>query len=669
MKSEEATPGTVVANEGPQATGPGRPENLGQVWRNTLTVSGGIVAALTLLFIVAFFAIEFASPQRSPYLGLFTFLVFPCVLVFSLIAMGTGLLVARHRFRRTLGPSAAYQYYPRIDLTDARQRRFMGFVLGGVALAIPMVGILSYEGYHYTDSNQFCGAVCHTVMQPQYTAYQHSAHARVGCVECHIGAGASWYVKSKLSGIRQVFAVAINAYPRPIPPAIQELRPATETCQECHWPAKFFGDQMVAVDHFGSDEANTPSKIRMLLKTGGSDLSTGPPSGIHWHMALGFSIEYVATDKLLQQIPWVRITDGSTGRQSVYRSDGLSGAAPPPEGIHRTVDCMDCHNRPTHNFRSPDRAVDAALNVNIALQSLPFAKREMVAALSKSYPSKSEGELGVANALGSYYQGEHPDLWQKRKKDIDRLVLVAKEIYQTNFFPEMNVSWRTYPDNIGHKIFPGCFRCHEGLHKDDNGVTISHACGTCHEFMQPANGDAAAGKVVGIGGFEHPIELEGIHATIRCNQCHTGGPAPAATCAGCHTSVAEFRAGTLPELKPFGLGPEPMVNSVECKDCHDLSKPRTVEVMNEKCMDCHSDAEERFQGMLASWKAEVDTLLQAASKSTDPSVQHLLGVLRQSGPLHHIEATRKMLGGVATPTADQRKAPGPEPDPPPSTEP
>jgi hypothetical protein len=542
-----------------------------------------------------------------------------------------------------------YQYYPRIDLADPRHRRYLVVAAVGTALALPMVGVLSYEGYHYTDSNQFCGSVCHTVMHPQFTAYQHSPHAHVNCAECHIGSGASWYVKSKLSGIRQVLAVALDSYPRPIPPAIQELRPATETCRQCHWPAKFFGDQLVAIDHFGSDEANTPSRIRMLLKTGGSDPSTGPPSGIHWHMALGFSIEYVATDKLLQQIPWVKMTDRSTGREALYRSDGISGSAPAPKGTRRVVDCMDCHNRPTHNFRSPDRAVDAGLNVNAVLQSIPFAKRQIVAALSTPYATKAEGELGVANALAGYYEREHPDLWQKRKADIDRLILVAMEIYRTNFFPEMNVSWRTYPDNIGHKIYAGCFRCHDGLHKDDRGVAISHECGTCHEFLQPTNGDPLAAKVVGIGGFKHPVELEGKHAALRCDQCHTGGPAPAATCAGCHAEVAEFRAGTSSGFKSFGIGPEPMAESVECKDCHDLAKPRTVEAINEKCMDCHSDEEDRFQGMLASWKTESEALLKTASEGVEPLHKATMDLLRKSRPLHNIEATRRIIGGITKP--------------------
>lgn len=619
------------------------------VWRNTMTVVGGVVAMLALFFMVGLFIVDLVSAHRSPYIGLFAFLVLPGVLFIGLVISFVGLWRSRRWFKRHNGNGSRYQYYPRVDLADPRHRRYLMVITAVTALTLPMVGVLSYEGYHYTDSNQFCGAVCHTVMTPQFTAYQHSPHAHVNCAECHIGAGASWYVKSKLSGIRQVFAVALNSYPKPIPPAIQELRPATETCRQCHWPAKFFGDQLVAIDHFASDETNTPSKIRMLLRTGGSDPSTGPPSGIHWHMALGFSIEYVATDRQLQQIPWVRMTDRSTGRQATYRSDGLSPDAPEPDGIRRVVDCMDCHNRPTHIFRSPERAADSALNVNMALQSLPFAKREMVAALSKPYATKTEGEQGVTNALASYYEREHPELWQKRKADIDRLVLVTKEIYQTNFFPEMNVSWRTYPDNIGHKIFPGCFRCHDGLHKDDKGVTISNTCNTCHEFLHSGENPSVAG-VVGVGGFKHPVELEGIHATLRCDKCHTGGPAPVATCAGCHQSVAEFRAGTSPEFKSFGIKPEPMTGTVDCKDCHDLSKPRSVEAINEKCMDCHSDDEERFQGMLAKWKEESGRLMKAASESaagSAPAGAKLLQDLRKSGTMHNIEATRTILKSMS----------------------
>ncbi len=626
------------------------PDHLTQVWRNSLTVGGGIVAALAVLFMVAFFTIEFASPQRNPYLGLFTFLVFPCVLVVGVVAMAAGLVIARHRFHKTFGSDVVYQYYPRIDLTNLSHRRYLGFATGGVALAIPMIGVLSYEGYHFTDSNQFCGAVCHTVMQPQYTAYQQSPHAHVGCVECHIGTGASWYVKSKLSGIRQVFAVALDSYPRPIPPAIQELRPATETCRACHWPAKFYGDQLVNIEHFASDESNTHTRTQMILKTGGSDPSTGPPSGIHWHMALGFSIEYVATDKFLQNIPWVRMTDQSTGRQSVYRSDGLPTSDPPPAGIRRTVDCMDCHNRPTHVFRSPDRAVNVALNVNPSFQSLPFAKREVVAALTRHYASRSEGLASIADAIARFYEAEHPKIWQARKADIDRLILAAKDIYSTNFFPEMNVSWRTYPDNIGHKIFPGCFRCHEGNHVDSGGRAISHDCKSCHEFF-PSVESAQPATTAKAGEFVHPYPLDPVHGALRCNECHTGGPAPPASCEACHSETVQFRAGTLPLFQSLGVAAEPMAELVQCTDCHDLSAPRTVKAIDERCMDCHSDEEEKYAGMLANWTAELDRLFKSVPTSLDPANQKLIDMLRKAGPAHNVEAARTIIRSVASPTA------------------
>jgi len=631
------------------------PQTLRALWRNSLTVGGGILCVLSILFMLGFFIVDMASAQPSPYIGLFTFLVFPSSFAIGAIGVVVGLVVARRRFRREFGNITLYQYYPHIDLSNVSHRRYVVGGAGAIALAIPVVGVLSYQGYHYTDSNQFCGTVCHTVMQPQFAAYQQSPHAHVACAECHIGAGASWYVKSKLSGIRQVFAVALNSFPRPIPPAIQELRPATETCRECHWPSKFFGDQLVTIEHFAADEANTHQQLRMLLKTGGSDPSTGPPSGIHWHMALGFEIEYVAVDKHLQDIPWVKMTDRSTGRQAVYRSDGRRHDEPPPSGTHRTVDCMDCHNRPTHIFRSPNRAVDEALNANSLLQSLPFAKRETVAALSTPYPTKDTGLAAITSRLAGFYERSYPQTWTQRKGDVDRLVLTAREIYSTNFFPEMNVSWRTYPDNIGHKIYAGCFRCHEGRHIDESGRAISHECGTCHEFLSPARQDENAVQMVGIGGFVHPIELEGSHSTMRCDKCHTGGIAPERTCAGCHSLQAEFRAGKVPAFQSFKLAPDAMAEAVDCEGCHDLSRPTTVEVIDEKCMDCHSDDEDRYKGMLPSWKTELDAMLLEAESLRDDETVETLRTLRKAGPLHNVEAARTIARALGAGAGSAKK--------------
>ncbi len=619
------------------------------LWRNPVTMAGAVVAVMAALFILSFVLLDLVSGQQNPYMGLFTYLVLPGVLVVGVVMALCGVAVTRMRYRRQYGPIKSIHYYPRINLNLPIHRRVMFGTAIVLMLAIPMIGVLSYEGYHYTDSNKFCGLVCHEVMEPQYTAYLQSPHASVNCAECHIGSGATWYVKSKLSGMRQVLAVANDSFPRPIPPAIQELRPATETCRECHWPAKFFGDQLVTIDQFASDEANTHSQLRMLVKTGGSDKSTGPPSGIHWHMTLGFKIEYVATDEHLQEIPWVRTVNDSTGEERIYRSDGKPVSDPPPEGTRRVVDCMDCHNRPTHIFRAPDRAMDVALNVDRSLQSLPFAKREAVRALVYPYDSKSEGLAGVPASIEQFYREAMPGIADSRRADIRRLKKVTTEIYRTNFFPEMNVNWRTYPNNIGHKLFPGCFRCHEGQHIDDVGNTISHECSVCHEFLPPRRAETVP-SLIQSAGFVHPLPLAGSHAAMRCNLCHTGGASPPKSCEGCHTLQHEFRTGALSGFTSVSIPADPMLDIVSCDGCHDLSEPADIETIDAVCMDCHDDDEERFGGMLASWGREADQLLGDAEATTDDQGRRLLQTLRKAGPLHNMEATRILIRSLTKET-------------------
>lgn len=610
-----------------------------QLWRNALTLTGAALSLVSVLFILSFLLVELASNGPSPYLGLFTFLILPCGLLVGILLTGAGVLMSRWRHRRQHGKTDPVQYYPRIDLNLAHHRRVLTVIGIVVVAAVPLIGLVSYEGYHYTDSNEFCGLVCHAAMEPQSTTHATSPHANVNCAECHVGPGASWYVRSKLSGVRQLLAVVDDSFPRPIPPAIRALRPATETCRQCHWAAKFFGNQLVTIHHFASDETNTRHRLRMLLKTGGSDRSTGPPSGIHWHMTLGFTVEYVATDDHLQEIPWVRTVDHTNGEERIYRSDGKLPSDPPPAGIRRVVDCMDCHNRPAHMFRSPDRGVDVAFHVDPRLRSLPFAKREVVSALVFPYASKKEGLAGVRAAIQRYYRVQWPGIREARREDIDRLADVAVEFYGANFFPGMNVNWRTYPDNIGHKIFPGCFRCHDGKHVDRDDEPISHACGTCHTFLNPIEGDGAA-HVTREGAFHHPVELAGGHAALRCDQCHTGGTSPIASCEGCHVQQSRFRNGVLTAFEALKLPAEAMAEGVDCEGCHDLAEPTSVAAIDVMCLDCHEDQADRYDGMLRSWEAEVSRLLLQAGRRTDDEGRRLLDALRAAGPLHNIEATR-----------------------------
>src|SRR6185369_12790616 len=283
--------------------------------RNPISMAGLALAIVSVANILFFFIIDLTAAKASPYVGILAYMVAPGFLIFSLLLIAFG--VWRERRRQGTGSPEEVSPYPRFDLNDAAQRSAAFSFVGFLVVFVMVSGIGSYKAYEFTDSTQFCGQTCHNVMHPQFTAHQLSAHARVTCVECHVGSGASWYVKSKISGTRQVFAAAFNTFPRPIPTPIHNLRPAQDTCEQCHWPKKFYGGQLKVFTHYSSDEKNTVRQIRMLIKTGGGDPATGAPEGIHWHMNIANKIEYVAADEKRQVIPYIHVED-QQGRVTEY---------------------------------------------------------------------------------------------------------------------------------------------------------------------------------------------------------------------------------------------------------------------------------------------------------------------------------------------------------------
>ena len=188
---------------------------------------------------------------------------------------------------------------------------------------IMIVSMAAYSGIEFMDSTAFCGTVCHEVMQPEHEAFKAGAHARVGCVQCHIGPGASWFVKSKLSGTRQVFAVMLNTHERPIPSPVQNLRPARETCEQCHWPEKFHGDKVKVIHTFANDEASTESTTTLQIHVGGGSDKLSIATGIHWHMNVANEVEYITTDERRQVIPYVRVKDRQ-GNVREYFAEGVT---------------------------------------------------------------------------------------------------------------------------------------------------------------------------------------------------------------------------------------------------------------------------------------------------------------------------------------------------------
>ncbi len=378
----------------------------------------GAIVTTTSAVIFLTFAFQGFS---NPYYGIVVFLVFPAFFVLGLILVPAG--VWRCSKRR-----GGLRNIPSVDVTGPAAIRFFGLLGLLTVINVAIVSAGTYTSVKYMDSQQFCGRVCH-VMIPQYTAYQDSAHSRVECVSCHVGPGAAWFLHYKLSGIHQVFAVTFRTYDRPIHAGNRSLRPSADTCEQCHWPEKSQGDKLKIVKRYEEDAHNT-EKITVLMMHVGTRI----------HKAhVGKNIEYIAADTERKDLPWV------SANGVVYKSRDIAGE-------RRKMDCIDCHNRPTHAFDMPATAIDAALESGELDRTIPYVKRDAVLQLTG-------------------------------KKPIEEAQRAVKRIYARNIFPEMMVSWGTYPNNIGHDLFPGCFRCHDDNHKNDSGKAITQDCSTCHELV------------------------------------------------------------------------------------------------------------------------------------------------------------------------------------------
>jgi hypothetical protein len=420
--------------------------------------------------------ISMRGQVQNPYLGILIFLCVPAVFFLGLLLIPLGMYV-RWRRERTRGTYPLS--FAAIDLRNPAVRRLLYFIGIATFANVIIAGQFTYSTVNYMDSVGFCGQTCHAVMQPEFTAYEGSPHSRVECVKCHIGPGASWFVRSKLSGVSQVFAVTFNTYPRPIPTPVRNLRPARETCEACHWPQKFEGDRLQIITNFADDEQNTMTRTVLLMRIGGGSETPGGRVGIHGiHLGRGVTIRYAASDESRQTIPWVEYTDAG-GRTTSYLASGAK-----PEAVRnlpvRIMDCMDCHNRPTHTFVLPERAIDQAMAAGDISPSLPFVKKKGLEILKATYPSRAEATTAIPSALHKYYRGTYPKL---DPAVVSRTANSLAAIYDRNVFPAMNVTWGTYANNLGHTDFPGCFRCHDDSHANAAGKTITQDCNSCHHLL------------------------------------------------------------------------------------------------------------------------------------------------------------------------------------------
>ncbi|MGO9378951.1 MAG: NapC/NirT family cytochrome c [Dissulfurispiraceae bacterium] len=488
---------------------------------NLTSAVGFVLAVVTSLIILFLLGINFIVGIKSPYIGILLYMLLPSFLVLGLLLIPSGMYLRWRQLRK--GGELTFKW-PHIDLNDKHHMRAAIIFLLGTALFILLSSVGIYQAYQFTESVAFCGKLCHVVMKPEYIAYQQSPHARVECVACHIGSGVGWYAKSKLSGLYQVYAVLANAYPRPIPTPISKLRPASETCEQCHWPKIFYGGMQRRFDHYLYDKNNSKWPINMLLKVGSGRSLAAPKSGIHWHVNPDIKVEYIATDNPRQNITWVRVSDKLTGKVTVFHDTSAPQANNPiASQLPRVMDCMDCHNRPSHDMHSPDYAIDLEISSGGIASSIPEIKQTAVTAMTNNYVSDTDAMSGIAVAINGFYRTNYPQLYSERSTEINNAVKATQKAFQQNIFPAMKARWSYYPNNIGHFIFRGCMRCHDGKHKSDEGLIIPNNCRTCHIILEQGNSGPKETLNMETGqAFRHPVDIGNEWQSMGCYECHGG---------------------------------------------------------------------------------------------------------------------------------------------------
>jgi len=484
---------------------------------NIITLAGSAIATVSLGLIIFLTILELFTAEQKPYMGILAFVILPVILLLGLAIAIAG--IAREHRRTKLGKPHGLRL-PVIDMNNSSHRKALGLLLSGTLLLLAFSAFGSFKAYEYTDSNTFCGQMCHDVMHPEFIAYQYSPHARVSCVDCHIGSGATWFVRSKLSGSYQLYATLFNQYPKPIPTPIENLRPAQETCERCHWPKVFYSEKLHQNTYYMSDEENTKWTMSLLMKIGGGNVEAGPTSGIHWHMNIANEVTYATIDSQRQVIAWVK-SRTSDGKETTYRNTELDLSDEElAQAEVRRMDCIDCHNRPSHIYHPPGESVNTLMNLSWIDPTLPGVKNIAVQALEGGYTSTAEAEAGIRSAIEEYYESEYPTVAASRRAEIERVVQEIQKVYARNYFPEMKVDWKGFINNIGHLYYPGCFRCHDGSHQTEDGTVLSRDCGICHTIL--AQEYETGQERVALGGVDyvHPVDIGEAWRDMRCSDCH-----------------------------------------------------------------------------------------------------------------------------------------------------
>lgn len=450
-------------------------ELLESCFRHVVSLIGAAITTLTAILFFVLLGIHAVGFESGGYLGIVTFLVLPGIFALGLALIPLGLWLDRRRTRKAAASGIPVPGFPILNFNRPRVRAVAVTVVALTAVNLVVMSVGTYKGVQVMHSAEFCGATCHTPMGPEWAAYQQSTHSSVACVDCHVGSGIVHFAKSKLNGVNQLVGVVTDKYARPIAPPTDHMRPAAETCGHCHEQRRDFGDKLKVLKQYEDDEESSEKSTVMLMKNGG--LRDGKWTGNHWHANPDQKIRYLA-DAQRQNVHTVELT-AADGTKKLFRTKDAP-AAPADDAQWRTMDCLDCHNRPAHVFRKAEGELDTALSRGLISRELPFIKREGLRLLEGDYGTHEEACRKVDQGLRAFYEKEYPDVAKDKAKELAAASDALGRIYTRNVFPEMRVAWNTYPDFKSHD---GCYRCHDNEHKTDEGKKISKKCEPCHEVL------------------------------------------------------------------------------------------------------------------------------------------------------------------------------------------
>jgi NapC/NirT cytochrome c family, N-terminal region len=496
-------------------------QRLPKILSNAISLAGLVIAVFNAGFIVFLLIVEALSKRVHPYADLVIWLILPALVLFGVVLIIVG--VRRERRKEREGAKAERRFLT-VDFNDPKHRRTVVVLLTGFLLLSLLYAFAGYKTYEFTESKTFCGMMCHQVMGPEYRSHAYSVHAEIGCVDCHVGPGFQYFLLYKLRGTKELLDLILDRYPRPIPTPVKGLRPSQDVCEHCHGPKYQVNQQLESRTYFLSDKKNTRKTINLLLRMGKPEVTTERPPKMHWHSSTTEEILYAATDAKRIDIPWIQVKR-LDGKMRVYRSteSKFSDAEAAKAGTRR-MDCVDCHNRQGHAYNPPDVILDAMLNVGLVDSGLPEIKSISVRVLETPYASRDEARKGIDRSIREFYRQAYPAVAKDREAAIAEASSALRGAYERNYDPHMQVSWKNFPNNQGHRFSPGCFRCHDGKHRTDDGAVLSRDCSLCHLLIERA-GEAGAGDraVFQVMKYPHPVDIGDSWKQMLCHECHGAG--------------------------------------------------------------------------------------------------------------------------------------------------